>query len=99
MADSRISWGTVASNGQIVNGSGDFTVTNTNGGRYTIAFSKGFSSTPAVVGSQNNFDSDNQSNRDGVAFPFVSKNSFQINTGDGNGSLSNRSFAFIAIGF
>lgn len=98
MATPRISWGSVNANGQIISGSNDFTVTNTSSGRYTIAFNQGFSTTPAVVGSQNNYDNANQSNLDGVAFPFVNTNSFQINTGDGTGKAANRSFAFIAIG-
>jgi hypothetical protein len=98
MATPRIAWGSVAANGQIISGSNDFTVTNTSSGRYTIAFNQGFASTPAVVGSQNNFDNANQSNLDGVAFPFVNTNSFQINTGDGAGKPGNRSFAFVAIG-
>lgn len=101
MITPRISWGTITADGKIVNSSGDFMVTNIDNGRYTVSFNDHFSSVPAIVGSQNNFGSDSEWNTDGVVFPFVNTNSFQVNTGTGGGGgdLQNRSFAFIAIGF
>ncbi|WP_157915389.1 hypothetical protein [Burkholderia ubonensis] len=95
---SRIIWGTIDKNGSILNGSGDFTVENVSSGKYAISFSPGFSALPGIVGSQNNYNDSGQANSDGVAFPFVNKNSCQANTGNSTGSLQNRSFAFIAIG-
>ncbi|UXU86500.1 hypothetical protein [Burkholderia sp. S-53] len=94
----RIVWGTIDKNGSILNGSGDFTVENVSSGKYSISFSPGFSALPGVVGSQNNYNETGQANSDGVAFPFVNKNSCQANTGNNSGSLQNRSFAFVAIG-
>jgi len=94
----RIVWGTIDKNGSILNGSGDFTVENVSSGKYSISFSPGFSALPGIVGSQNNFNETGQANSDGVAFPFVNKNSCQVNTGNNSGSLQNRSFAFVAVG-
>ncbi|WP_175947612.1 hypothetical protein [Burkholderia pyrrocinia] len=94
----RIIWGTIDAKGNILNGSGDFTVENINTGKYTVSFSPGFSALPGIIGSQNNFSNPNQSNTDGISVPYVNKNSCQINTGDSKGSAQNRSFAFIAIG-
>ncbi|WP_431822346.1 hypothetical protein [Burkholderia sp. F1] len=94
----RIVWGSIDANGGVLNGSGDFTVERVDNGKYTVAFNPGFSKLPGVVASQNNFDQTNQSNMDGVAIPFVNVNFCQLNTGDDQHHLQNRSFAFIAIG-
>lgn len=94
----RIIWGSINADGSIKSGSDDFAVERTAGGKYTVSFNNGFSMTPAVVATQNNFGNSSESNQDSVAVPFVNKNSFEIVTGDSSGNIQNRSFGFIAIG-
>jgi hypothetical protein len=100
MAQARTLWGSVDKNGNILSGSEDFSVANVGAGRYKITFNRGFAVLPAILATQNNFGSGDEYNTDGVAVPFVDKNSCQVNTGGGSpDSLQNRSFAFMAIGF
>ncbi|WP_124492096.1 hypothetical protein [Burkholderia stagnalis] len=94
----RIIWGTINSDGSIKNGSGDFSVENTESGKYAISFNPGFSALPGVVATQNNYGDTGQSNLDGVVVPFVNNSYCQINTGNNSNKFQNRSFAFIAIG-
>ncbi|WP_232457871.1 hypothetical protein, partial [Burkholderia ubonensis] len=94
----RIIWGSINSDGTIRNGSGDFSVENTEAGKYAISFNPGFSATPGVVATQNNYGDTGQSNLDGVVVPFVNNSYCQINTGNNSNKFQNRSFAFVAIG-
>ncbi|WP_157381616.1 hypothetical protein [Burkholderia ubonensis] len=92
-------WGTVDKNGNVMNGSNNFSVANIGPGRYKVTFNNGFTSLPAVVATQNNFGSGDEYNTDGVVVPFVEQDFCQINTGGSdNATLMNRSFSFIAMG-
>lgn len=89
--------GVVNANGSIASGSG-FSVTRQTTGQYVIDFTQAFSELPAIVGSQTQFGNIGQNTRDNVVFPFVSNGSATALTGDSNGSHTDRSFSFIAIG-
>jgi len=92
-------WGSIDLNGNIVvTGNSDFKVESANGGQFQISFNPVFTSTPVIVGSQNNFGYLEESNTDSVCFPVVTSSYFQVNTGTASGDLTNRTFAFIAIG-
>lgn len=91
-------WGVVNADGSIGNGTG-FSITHQDGGgEYIISFSPSFSGMPAISGSQVNFGSQNENTRDGVVFPFLNGGAATALTGDGGGSKTDRSFAFIAVG-
>jgi hypothetical protein len=94
----RTIWGSVTSDGEIMSGSGDFSVTNVETGVYVVGFSSSFKGVPAIVATQNRCGSVGEFNTDGVTAPLVSEGSATLVTGDGNGSKQNRNFAFIAIG-
>ncbi|GAB6260599.1 hypothetical protein [Photobacterium sp. R1] len=94
----KIVYGNIDKNGNIVSGSGDFTVENVGAGHYKVGFKQAFHLAPSVVGSQTDYDSSNQSPLDNIVFPFVETTGFSANVGGANGSFQNRSFSFIAIG-
>ncbi|MBB6252165.1 hypothetical protein [Nitrospirillum iridis] len=100
MSTPPIIWGNVSANGDIVSGSGNFLVSNTSGGHYNISFNTAFSQVPTVCGSQTMFGSSAEWPTDNVVFPFINNDSVTAITGLGtDGSQSNCSFSFIAIGF
>lgn len=92
-------FGVVNANGDVISGSGGFSVLNTTAGSYVIAFHTPFSSIPAVVATQNgNFTTPPPSNLDGVAVGELTPTAFLASTGDSQGNPENRQFSFIAIG-
>ncbi|MDN7919233.1 hypothetical protein QZM99_14180 [Burkholderia gladioli] len=92
-------WGSVDQDGNILSGSGDFSVENPSSGIYKIIFENTFNGIPAVVATQNNWGKTSEQNTDGVVVPVVNNNYCNIVTGNASGSQQiNRAFGFIAIG-
>jgi hypothetical protein len=90
-------YGTVASDGRIISGSG-FISQRQNNGTYVIDFEPGFSNIPAIVGSQTGYGNINENPLDGIVFPYLNQGSATALTGDSSGGKTDRQFSFIAIG-
>lgn len=90
-------WGSVQSNGTVVDGSGGFSVRRESNGTYQLSFNTAFIKTPAIVGSQWGYGN-GQDTRDNVIFPALSGSGATIQTGDSNGKYTDRNFSFVVIG-
>jgi hypothetical protein len=95
----RVIRGTVNSNGGINSGSG-YSVSKVGTGLYDINFSTAFNTTPAVVITQI-FEGNNQQGgdtRDNAVVVLTTTTKTRIKTGGSDGSVSDRSFCFVAFG-